>query len=343
MNILVTGGAGYIGSHTVVELISAGHAAIILDNFSNSDRSSLDGIEQITSVRPHLYEGDCCDEEFVQNIFEENIIDGIIHFAGLKSVGESVANPLRYYRNNIDSLITILKCAKQYGTKFFVFSSSATVYGEPDSVPIRETAERKTALSPYGNTKRICEDILRDTETSLHGDIHIIALRYFNPIGAHPSGLIGELPLGIPNNLVPYVTQTAIGKREHLTIFGDDYPTSDGTCIRDYIHVVDLAQAHIRTLEYLATHENLTYRAYNVGTGIGVSVKQLIATFEEVNGTKVPYVIGARRPGDIMTCYADPTSIRDDIGWQSKLSLADALRDAWNWEKNMKKITQKNQ
>jgi len=335
MKILVTGGAGFIGSHTVVELISAGHTPIILDNFSNSDRSSLKGIEQITGKSPLFYEGDACDIAFVRRIFEENTIDGIIHFAGLKSVGESVTDPLRYYRNNIDSLITLLECAKTYHTKSFVFSSSATVYGEPDVLPIPETAERKVSLSPYGNTKKICEDILQDVATAENSDIHIIALRYFNPIGAHPSGLIGELPIGVPNNLVPFITQTAMGKREKLTIFGDDYPTPDGTCIRDFIHVVDLAKAHNRTLEYLSQGQNLTYRAYNVGTGLGVSVKQLVETFEEVNGVKVPYVIGTRRTGDIMTCYADPTLIRNDIGWQSELSLADALRDAWNWEKNI--------
>ncbi len=337
MKILVTGGAGFIGSHTVVELISAGHTPIILDNFSNSDQSSLFGIEKITGVLPLFYKGDACDITFVRHIFEENAIDGIIHFAGWKSVGESVSDPLRYYRNNIDSLLTILECVKLYRVQSLVFSSSATVYGEPDILPIPETAIRKDALSPYGNTKKICEDILSDFATSEHSHTQIVSLRYFNPIGAHPSGLIGELPIGIPNNLVPFITQTAIGKREKLTIFGDNYPTPDGTCIRDFIHIVDLAKAHIKTLEYLFQNKNLAYRAYNVGTGVGVSVKQLIETFETINNVQVPSVIGSRRPGDIVTCYADPTLIQKVIGWHSELSLADTLRDAWNWEKKLLK------
>jgi UDP-glucose 4-epimerase len=336
MNILVTGGAGFIGSHTVVKLIAAGHTPIILDNFCNSNQSSLEGIETITGTRPKLYEGDCTDAQFVTSVFEAEAIDGIIHFAALKAVGESMNNPLLYYRNNLDSLITILEHARRYDVKYFVFSSSATVYGEPDSLPIPETAPRKPATSPYGNTKQICEDILRDAALASQGKLHVIALRYFNPIGAHPSGLIGELPLGTPNNLVPFVTQAAAGIREKLTVFGDDYPTPDSTCIRDYIHVVDLAQAHIQTLQYLHTHQNLAYDTYNVGTGKGVSVKELLDTFEAVNDVKVPFIVGPRRPGDIVSCYADPSKIWTNLGWHAKLSLEDALRDAWKWQQGLK-------
>lgn len=336
MNILVTGGAGFIGSHTAVELIAASHTPIILDNFCNSNVSSLDGIEKITGIRPKLHEGDCTDPHFVTSVFENEAIDGIIHFAALKAVGESMSDPLLYYRNNIDSLITILECATRFQTQYLVFSSSATVYGEPDALPIPETATRKTATSAYGNTKQICEDILRDAALASSGSLHAIALRYFNPIGAHPSGLIGELPLGTPNNLVPFVTQTAAGIREKLTVFGDDYPTPDGTCIRDYIHVVDLAQAHIKTLEYLVTHQNLAYDTYNVGTGTGVSVKELLDTFEKINGIAVPYIIGPRRAGDIVSCYADPNKMERDFGWKTSLSLEDALRDAWKWQQGLK-------
>ena len=337
MNILVTGGAGFIGSHTVVELINAGHTPIIVDNFCNSNPSSLDGIEKITGTKPKLYQGDCTDAHFVTSVFEAEKIDGIIHFAALKAVGESMSDPLLYYRNNIDSLITILEHAQKHGVKYFVFSSSATVYGEPDTLPIPETAPRKVATSAYGNTKQICEDILRDTALASHGTLRAIALRYFNPTGAHPSGLIGELPLGIPNNLVPFVTQTAIGIREKLTVFGDDYPTPDGTCIRDYIHVVDLAQAHIKTLEYLATNANSTiYDTYNVGTGKGVSVKELLDAFEKTNNVKVPYIIGPKREGDIVSCYADPSKMEKNFGWKTKLSLEDALRDAWKWQQGLR-------
>ena len=335
MNILVTGGAGFIGSHTVVELINAGHTPIILDNFCNSNISSLQGIEKITSVRPKVYEGDCTDPHFVASVFASEHIDGVIHFAALKAVGESTQQPLLYYRNNIDSLLTILECMRTYDVKYFVFSSSATVYGEPDTLPLSETAPRKKSTSPYGNTKQICEDIIQDTAQASSGKLQAISLRYFNPIGAHPSGLIGELPIGTPNNLVPFVTQTAAGIREALTIFGDDYATPDGTCIRDYIHVVDLAQAHIKTIEYLQSHENLAYDAYNVGTGTGASVQTLLRTFEQVNGIKVPFVVGPRREGDIMSCYADPSKINTDMHWHTTLTLEDALRDAWHWQQTL--------
>ncbi len=335
MNILVTGGAGFIGSHTAVELINAGHTPIILDNFCNSDVSSLHGIETITGTRPKLYEGDCANAQFVASVFEAESIDSIIHFAALKAVDESGKEPLRYYRNNLDALLTLLEAAKKYAVPHFVFSSSATVYGESEALPIPETAARQEATSPYGNTKRICEDILRDTAIASEGRLRVIALRYFNPIGAHPSGLIGELPLGTPNNLVPFVTQAAAGIREQLTVFGDDYPTPDGTCIRDYIHVVDLAQAHIKTLEYLHTHKETAYDTYNVGTGIGVSVKKLLDTFESVNGVKVPHVIGPRRTGDTVACFANPSKIQAALHWQATHSLKDALRDAWLWQRNI--------
>jgi UDP-glucose 4-epimerase len=335
MNILVTGGAGFIGSHTAVELINAVHTPIILDNLCNSDSSLLDGIEKITGIRPRFYKGDCTDAQFVATIFEAEHIDGIIHFAALKAVGESINQPLRYYRNNIDSLLTVLEIARAHSVQYFVFSSSATVYGEPDMLPIPETAARKQATSAYGNTKQICEDIVRDEALASDGHLRAIALRYFNPIGAHPSGFIGEFPIGTPNNLVPFVTQTAAGIREKLTIFGDDYPTQDGTCIRDYIHVVDLAQAHIKTLEYLQSHQDLAYDIYNVGTGKGVSVKELLDTFEKVCGVKVPHGIGLRRAGDIVSCYADPSKININLDWHAKLSLEDALRDAWRWQEQL--------
>lgn len=337
MNILITGGAGFIGSHTVVELAQAGHVPIILDNFCNSQESVLDGIEKILSYRPKTYVGDCTDPIFLESVFSKESIDGIVHFAALKAVGESIEKPLLYYRNNIGSLIAILDVAIRHNAKAFVFSSSATVYGEPNTLPILETAPRKQATSPYGNTKQICEDILRDTTLSVHGSLRSISLRYFNPIGAHASGFIGELPLGIPNNLVPYLTQTAAKLRKQLTIFGGDYPTPDGTCIRDYIHVVDLAQAHIAALNHLfsAGENQLIYDIYNVGTGNGASVKELINTFEQATSTPVPHIIGPRRHGDVVSCYADPGKIQKELGWKAEHSLTQALQDAWRWQKNI--------
>lgn len=339
MKILVTGGAGFIGSHTVVELAQAGHTPIILDNFSNSQPSILDGIKDILGYRPTLHTGDCTNPVFLTSVFEREHIDGIIHFAALKAVGESLEQPLRYYRNNIGSLVDLLDMALHHGVRAFVFSSSATVYGTPDMLPIPETAPRKPATSPYGNTKQIGEDILRDTTAMANGILRSSALRYFNPIGAHPSGLIGELPLGTPNNLVPYLMQTAAGKRTTLTVFGNDYPTPDGTGIRDFIHVADLAQAHISTLESLfASQESPeTFTVYNVGTGKGTSVKELIETFERVTGITIPYTVGSRRPGDIAACYADPQKIKKELKWEAKLSLAQALEDAWRWQQNSPK------
>ncbi len=335
MKILITGGAGFIGSHTVVELFESGHTPIIIDNFSNSEKWIIDQIEKISKKRPIVYEGDCNDLDFLNKVFKkESQIDGIIHFAAFKAVGESIDKPLEYYKNNILSFINILETTKKYNTKNIVFSSSATVYGDPEKNPITENFPRQEATCPYGNTKIMCEDILRDTITS-KVKMSAISLRYFNPIGAHPSGLIGELPIGVPNNLIPYITQTAAGIREKLTIFGDDYETADGTCIRDFIHVVDLAKAHIATLEYLEKQTTPFYDFFNVGTGQGNSVMELIKVFEKVNNLKLNYEVGKRRQGDISQCWADTNKINKIIGWKNEKTLEDSLRDAWNWQKKL--------
>lgn len=333
--ILVTGGAGFIGSHTVVELFQSGYTPVIIDNFSNSQPWILDRIKEITGKVPVLYKGNCADKTFLAEVFKkEPGINGIIHFAAYKAVGESLAKPLDYYKNNLLSLITILETMQIFGVKNLVFSSSATVYGEPESCPISETAPRKNSPSPYGKTKTISEDIISDTVKGCK-NISAISLRYFNPIGAHPSGLIGELPIGAPNNLVPYVTQAAVGKREKLTVFGNDYPTADGYGVRDFIHVVDLAQAHIVTLEYLNQKETSFYDVFNVGTGKGNSVLEIIETFQKVNGVKIPYEIGPRREGDIATCFADAGKIKKEMNWSAKKSLEDSLKDAWKWQANL--------
>ncbi|HCU70321.1 MAG TPA: UDP-glucose 4-epimerase GalE [Candidatus Moranbacteria bacterium] len=332
MKILVTGGAGFIGSHTAIELISKGHTPVIADNFSNSEKWILGRLEEISQQEIIFYEGDCSDGNFLAEVFSrEKNIAGAIHFAAKKAVGESMEKPLIYYKNNLLSLIVLLETMQEFGVKNLVFSSSATVYGEPGSCPIPETAPRQKAASPYGNTKVICEDIISD---SVFGgkNISAISLRYFNPIGAHPSGLIGELPIGIPNNLVPYVTQAAAGIREKLTVFGNDYPTPDGSGVRDFIHVVDLAQAHIKTLEYLEKQNTPFYDVFNVGTGQGNSVLEIIQTFEKVNGVEVPYEIGPRRPGDIATCFADPQKIEKTLGWKTEKTLEESLIDAWKWQ-----------
>jgi len=332
--ILLTGGAGYIGSHAAVALYEAGYEPVIIDDFRNSDESSIDGIEKITGKRPRLFVGDCADEAFVDRALSEaGKIDGVIHFAGSKAVGESVAKPLEYYRNNIGSLLTLVGKIEKFSIPTVIFSSSATVYGNPDSLPITENFPRKEAVSPYGNTKKICEDILRDTAESGSFPFKAVSLRYFNPIGAHPSGHIGELPLGTPNNLVPYLTQAAAGKRDPLTVFGDDYPTPDGSGIRDFIHVMDLAEAHIAALSFALSEKNgKAYDIFNVGTGEGVSVMELINDFEKTNGVKVPCSVGPRREGDIAACYADVSKIKKVLGWKSKRSVSEALKDAWNWE-----------
>jgi len=340
MKILVTGGLGFIGSHTVVSLIEKNYEVVIIDNLSNSDISVLDGIEKITGIRPTFEQIDLREKNAVIDFFKRNSdIDGIIHFAASKAVGESVEKPLLYYENNINTLVYVLQQMIDKKISNFIFSSSCTVYGEPDSLPITEQAPVKPALSPYGNTKQIGEEIIRDTSKA-YPQFQAIALRYFNPIGAHPSGLIGELPIGIPQNLVPFVTQTAAGIRKELSVFGNDYPTPDGTAIRDYIHVVDLAQSHVVALERLINGKNkINFEIFNVGTGRGSSVMEIIKAFEKVNNLKLNYKITGRRPGDVVAVWADTSLAEKELGWKSRLTMEDALRDAWNWQQ---KITDKN-
>ena len=332
--VLVTGGAGYIGAHTAVELIGAGYDPVIVDNLSRSDHTLLKGMEKITGTRPNFQEGDCLDEEFLQKIFKtQGPISCVLHFAAYKSVGESVQQPLMYYENNIGSLITLLKVMKANEVKDLIFSSSCTVYGQPDIIPVNESAPFKHAESPYGATKQMNERILEDAYTT---GFRVISLRYFNPIGAHPSALMGELPIGTPNNLVPFITQTAIGKREKLTIFGNDYNTPDGTNIRDFIHVVDLALGHVKAMEYLdKLSASNVYEAFNLGSGVGVSVMELVNQFQNVTGVKLNYSIGPRRPGDVEKVYADPTKVNSKLNWRTKYSSADALLHAWEWEKKI--------
>ena len=332
--ILVTGGAGYIGSHTAVELASVGYDPVIVDNFSKSDKTLLKGMEKITGFKPNFREGNCLDEKWLQEIFRsEGPFSCVLHFAAYKSVGESVQQPLMYYENNLGSLITLLKVMKDNGVKDMIFSSSCTVYGQPDQIPVNETAPFKRAESPYGATKQMSERILED---SYRTGFRVVSLRYFNPIGAHPSALMGELPIGTPNNLVPFITQTAAGKREKLTVFGNDYNTPDGSNIRDFIHVVDLANAHVRAMEYLQQlPPGNQYEAFNLGTGVGVSVLELIKAFEKATGVKLNYVIGARRPGDVEKVYADPSKVNKLLKWKSKYTISDALLHAWEWEKKL--------
>jgi UDP-glucose 4-epimerase len=332
--ILITGGAGYIGSHTAVSLIEAGFEPIIIDNFSNSNKSVLRGLKAILGREVTCYEGDCNDREMMESIFSENKFEGVIHFAAYKAVGESTKLPLKYYINNIDSLLILMELMAEHGVKDLVFSSSCTVYGQPEELPVSESTPRKEAESPYGNTKKICEDILRDYIRS-GAETRIISLRYFNPVGAHPSGEIGELPLGVPNNLVPFITQTAVGIREKLTVFGDDYDTPDGSCVRDYIHVMDLADAHVKALEYLFSQKNNFYDIFNVGTGNGNTVLEVINTFEKVSNQALNYSIGPRRPGDVEKVWADTAKINKELGWQAKYSLEDSLRDSWNWQQKL--------
>jgi UDP-glucose 4-epimerase len=333
--ILITGGAGYIGSHTAVELLKAGMEPIILDDLSNSDAKVLDRLEEITGKRLTFYKGDCNDKSMLESIAKEHKLEGVIHFAAFKAVGESTALPLKYYRNNVGSLLVLLEFMEEKGIKDLVFSSSCTVYGQPEVLPVTESTPRQDAESPYGNTKKICEDILVDFVKSKPG-IRVVALRYFNPVGAHPSAKIGELPLGVPANLVPFITQTAAGIREKLTVFGDDYDTLDGSCVRDYIHVVDLADAHVKTLSYLKNQEDNFYDVFNVGTGNGNTVLEVINAFEKVNGVKLNYVIGPRRAGDVIKTWADTTKINQVLGWHAKFSLEDSMRDSWNWQKSLK-------
>ncbi|MFB0946370.1 MAG: UDP-glucose 4-epimerase GalE [Spirosomataceae bacterium] len=337
MNILVTGGAGFIGSHTVVELVNAGHTPIIIDNFDNSEKSALQGIKNIIGKEVKCYEEDCRNQAAVEEIMKSENIDGVIHFAAYKAVGESVQNPIKYYENNLTSTLTLLKAMRNQDVKNLVFSSSCTVYGEPDTIPVTEETPRKPATSPYGNTKAMCEDFLRDTITSGE-DMRLLSLRYFNPVGAHPSAEIGELPTGVPSNLVPFITQTAAGIREKLTVFGNDYPTVDGTNIRDFIHVVDLAKAHVAAFELLATKDAAYYDIFNVGTGEGNTVLQLITAFEKVNNLKLNYEIGPRRPGDVEKIYGDVSKAAKLMNWQTEKTLEDSMQDAWRWEKKVRGI-----
>lgn len=334
--VLVTGGAGYIGSHTAVELINAGYEVIIVDNLSNSDSSSLEGIRQITGVEPKFIEADCCDKCAMRRVFEDNDFDSVIHFAAYKAVGESVAEPAKYYRNNLDSFLTVLELMKEFGRKNILFSSSATVYGDADVLPVTERTPRKPATSPYGNTKQMAEDILRDM-VAANDTLNGVALRYFNPIGAHPSALIGELPRGVPNNLVPYITQTAAGVRECLSIFGDDYDTPDGSCLRDYIDVVDLARAHVVAIERMVSGRSKErYEIFNIGTGRPVSVFELVRGFEEANDLKLNYKVAPRRAGDVTAVWADTTLANQELGWRAERELRDTLRAAWAWEKHVR-------
>lgn len=335
--ILITGGAGYIGSHTAVALVNSGYEPVIIDNFSNSEKSALAGLNKICGKEINCYEVDCLDKSGVEKVFIENDFSGVIHFAAFKAVGESTRLPLKYYSNNIDSLLILLETMSKFGVKDIVFSSSCTVYGQPDILPVKESTPRQLAESPYGNTKKICEDILVDYIKS-GADSRVVSLRYFNPVGAHPSGEIGELPLGVPNNLVPFITQTAAGLREKLTVFGDKYNTPDGTCVRDYIHVMDLADAHVKSLEYLFQQKNNFYDLFNVGTGNGNTVLEVIKTFEKVSGQPLNYEIGLRRDGDIEKVWADTEKINEVLGWEAKYSLEDSMRDSWNWQK---KLTEK--
>jgi UDP-glucose 4-epimerase len=336
-NILVTGGAGFIGSHTVVELDAAGYRPIIVDDFSNSEGSALSGITRIIGRKPPFYEGRFQDPALLKKIFVKEKVDGVIHFAASKAVGESVEKPLLYYKNNVAGLVNLLETMDQAKVPYLVFSSSCTVYGEPDSLPITEEAPIKPANSPYGATKQMCETIIRDT-AAVSKNLRALSLRYFNPIGAHHSALIGELPRGIPANLVPFVTQTAAGIRPKLTVFGNDYGTADGTCVRDYIHVIDLAQAHIKALEHISKQKAGYYDVCNVGTGKGSSVLEVIKKFEKVTGRKVPCQIGPRRAGDTVQAYADVKKSKKMLGWQAQKSLSEALADAWRWQKTLSGI-----
>ncbi len=336
--ILVTGGTGYIGSHTTVELQNAGYEVVIVDNLSNSNIKVLDGIEAITGIRPAFEEVDCTDMPALKAVFDKYPgIKAIINFAASKAVGESVQKPLLYYRNNLTTLINLLELMPQYGVEGFVFSSSCTVYGQPEVLPVTEDTPRQTATSPYGNTKKICEDIITD---AVHADApyKAILLRYFNPIGAHPSAKIGELPLGVPQNLIPFVTQTAAGIREQLSVFGNDYNTPDGSCIRDYINVVDLAKAHVVAVERMLTGKSLeNVEVFNVGTGRGLSVLEIVDTFQKVTGVKLNYKIVGRREGDIEQVWADPTKANNVLGWKAEASVEDTLLSAWRWQESLAK------
>lgn len=333
MKVLVTGGAGYIGSHTTLALYEAGHIPVIVDNFSNSESRIIDTLREMTTSDLVFYKGDASDKVFMKKVWDTENPNAVIHFAALKAVSESVADPLRYYRSNLETLLTILEIMKTTGNGKLVFSSSCTVYGEPDVCPVTEETPLKAPESPYGATKQMCEQILKDTSKAV--GLQTIALRYFNPVGAHPSGKIGELPKGATTVLVPLLTQAAAGVRGALTVYGNDYDTPDGTCIRDFVHIMDLAEAHVAAVNYLDATE-APFTVLNIGTGKGNSVQELINTFERVTKVKVPYKIGQRRPGDIVKSWADTTKSKEVLGWQTKRTLEDSIRDAWNWQLHLK-------
>lgn len=332
MKILITGGAGYIGSHTLVELNKVGYDFIVYDNLSNSSKESLKRVKKITGKKVDFVKGDIRDKNSLEKVFKKHKIDSVIHFAGLKAVGESVEKPLKYYDNNVNGILVLLKVMEKYNCKKIVFSSSATVYGNPSSNPIDETFPVGATTNPYGTSKYICERILEDVYTS-NSTFKIAILRYFNPVGAHESGMIGEDPNGIPNNLMPYISQVAVGKREYLNVFGNDYDTFDGTGVRDYIHVVDLANAHVKAIDYLNSLSKETKPLIiNIGTGIGYSVLDMIKAFEKVSNKNIPYEIVSRRAGDIATCFANPTKAKEILGWEAKKSIEDMCADSWNWQ-----------
>lgn len=343
--VLVSGGAGYIGSHVTVELIAAGYDVVVADNMTNCDITCFEGVKKITGRDDIPFEMiDCCDKAAVDRLFSDYRIDAVIHFAAFKAVGESVAEPLKYYRNNLLSFLNILDASESHGGCNVLFSSSATVYGEAEVLPVTESTPRLPATSPYGNTKQMSEDILRDVVYATgghdgkdgHGAVKGIALRYFNPIGAHPSALIGELPRGVPNNLVPFITQTAIGKRECLSIFGNDYPTPDGTCLRDYIDIVDLAKAHVAAVSRMVNGKMKDdYEIFNIGTGRPVSVYELVTAFEKVNGVKLNYKFAPRRPGDVVAIWADTSLANRELGWKAERTVEQTLASAWAWEKHL--------
>ena len=332
MNILLTGGAGFIGSHTIVELFNAGHDVVVVDNLCNSKADVMDKVKEITGRIVPFYDADVRDKNAMNKIFEENKIDAVIHFAGLKAVGESVAKPLEYYENNMGNTFTLIEVMRQHGCKNIIFSSSATVYGDPAIIPITEECPKGQCTNPYGKTKSMLEDVLSDVQKA-DPEWNVVLLRYFNPIGAHKSGLIGENPNGIPNNLMPYITQTAIGIREELGVFGNDYDTHDGTGVRDYIHVCDLATGHVAALQ--AIERKCGLAVYNLGTGHGYSVLDVVNAFEKANGLKVPYSIKPRRPGDVATCYCNPEKAKRELGWEAKYGIEDMCRDSWNFQKNL--------
>ena len=329
MAVLLTGGAGYIGSHTAAELLAAGYQVVLADNFTNSSPKVPQRIEQLTGKPAPLYTLDVRDADALEQVFRENQVDAVIHFAGLKAVAESVERPLLYYRNNLDATLTLLEVMAKYNCHRLIFSSSATVYGDPARVPVHEDMPVGGCSNPYGRTKLMIEEILLDAAAA-DPRLSVVLLRYFNPVGAHPSALLGEAPNGTPNNLMPFITQVALGQRPHLNVFGNDYPTKDGTGVRDYIHVVDLAQGHLAALDYCAGRQGA--EVFNLGTGLGYSVLEMVETFSRVNQVKVPYVIAPRRPGDIAVNYADPAKARQVLGWQAKYTLEDMCRDAWRWQ-----------